>query len=370
MATNGVMEQVAIRGISCVVPDNWLDNEAFVGRFGAENVEKFAKMTGVRRRCLTPPGQTASDMAFDAVQNLLAKTGWERSSVDGLIFVSQCPDYPIPATACVLQHRLGLGKDCLAFDVNLGCSGYVYGLFIAASMCRKNGVRRLILCGGDTSNKGVSPLDRSAIMLFGEAGFATALEFDESATPWHYLYRTDGSGFRYIICPAVAYRAGGFRHNEGNTELREFGDGIWRGDHHLFMNGTEVFNFTISEVPAAIKQLMAQAGLTPETTDALVLHQANVFILKNISRMTRIPMTKVPVSMDRYGNTSVTSIPLTLCDMLGGKSELGVQRLVLCGFGVGLSWGVISMELDASLCLPIGFSSTTFDDGGLDFTDE
>lgn len=370
MATNGVMEHVAIRGISCAVPDNWIENEAFVSRFGAENVEKFAKMTGVRRRCLAPPGQMASDMAFDAVEDLIAKLGWERSSIDGIIFVTQSPDYPIPATACVLQHRLKLGKDCLAFDVNLGCSGYVYGLFIAASMCRKNGARRMLLCGGDTSNRGVSPLDRSAAMLFGEAGFATALEFDESAPPWHYLYRTDGSGFRYIITPAVAGACGSQRHIHANTELRECGDGIWRGDHHLFMNGTEVFNFTISEVPSAIKQLMAQADLTPETIDWLVLHQANVFILKNISRMTRIPMTKVPVSMDRYGNTSVTTIPLTLCDALAGKPELGVQRIVMSGFGIGLSLGVVSMELDTSLCLPIGFSTTTFDDGGLDFSNE
>ncbi len=370
MATSGIMEHVAIRGISCVVPDNWVENDAFVGRFGAENVEKFAKMTGVQRRCMTPPGQTASDMAFDAAQNLIAKLGWERNSVDGLILVTQCPDYPIPSTACVLQHRLGLSKDCLAFDFNLGCSGYVYGLFITASMCRKHGVRRIILCGGDTSNKGVSPLDRSAAMLFGEGGFATALEYDESAPPWHYLYRTDGGGFRYIIAPAVSYPNGGYRHTHGNTELREFGDGIWRGDHHLFMNGTEVFNFTISEVPAAIKQLMAQAGRTPETTDWLVLHQANLFILKNIARMTKIPMTKVPVSMDRYGNTSVTSIPLTLCDALAGKPEAGMQRVVMSGFGVGLSWGVVSMDLDAALCMPIAFSATTFDDGGLRFDNE
>ena len=369
MATNGILEQVAIRGISVAVPDNWVENEAFVGRFGAENVEKFAKMTGVQRRCVTRPGQTASDLAFDAAQNLLAKLGWERSGIDGLILVSQCPDYPIPSTACVLQHRLGLGKDCLAFDVNLGCSGFVYGLFIAASMCRKNGVRRLLLCGGDTSNKFVSPLDRSAAMLFGEAGFAAALEFDESAPFWHYLFRTDGSGFRHIITPSSAYPNGWYRHIGSNPELREFGDGIWRGDHHLIMNGTEVFNFTISEVPASIKQLMAQAGRTPETTDWLVLHQANLFILKNIAKMTKIPMTKVPVSMDRYGNTSVTSIPLTLCDALAGKSGLGVQRIVMSGFGVGLSWGVISMDLDASLCLPIAVSTSTFDDGGLEFKD-
>ncbi len=361
MATAGLLENIAIRGISCAVPENRVDNSAFVERFGAEGVDKFAKMTGVVSRHVALPAQTASDFSFAAAERLLAKIGWERSSVDGIIFVSQTPDYRLPATACVLHHRLSLGKNCIAFDINLGCSGFVYGLFVAGSLCRKQGVTRVLLCGGDTITKLISPQDKSAALLFGDSGFAVALEYDEAASPWSYLYRTDGSGFKNIIVPA-----GGFRCADGNSEVRECGEGIWRADDNLFMNGTEVFNFTISEVPAAIKQLMAQAGRTPDNTDLLVLHQANCFILKNIAKMTKFPMDKVPISMDRYGNTSVTSIPLTLCDALADKPEKGMQRLLLAGFGVGLSWGVVSMELDADLCLSVFTSNEFFNDGDLE----
>ena len=357
MATTGILENIAIRGISCAVPDNRVDNAAFVERFGVVGVVKFAKMTGVVSRCVALPGQTASDLSFVAAGKLLAKIGWDRNGIDALMFVSQTPDYRLPATACVLQHRLGLGKNCIAFDMNLGCSGFVYGLFVAGSLCRKDSIMRVLLCGGDTSTKIVSNKDKSAAMLFGDGGFAVALEFDETASPWNWLFRTDGSGFRNIIIPA-----GGLRHPEGNPEVREFGEGIWRADDDLLMNGTDVFNFTISEVPAAIKQLLAQAGGTPENTDLLVLHQANAFILKHIARMTKFPMDKVPISMDRYGNTSVTSIPLTLCDAFSEKNKNEIQRLVLAGFGVGLSWGIIGLDFNANVCLPIVSSKEFFQD--------
>jgi 3-oxoacyl-[acyl-carrier-protein] synthase-3 len=357
MATSGLLENIAIRGISCVVPDNCVENSAFIAQFGQEGVDKFSAMTGVIKRHVALKEQTASDLSYVAIERLLEKIAWDRKSIDGVVFVSQTPDYVLPATACVLHHRLHLEKNCIAFDMNLGCSGFVYGLFVAGSMCRKGGVSRIVLCGGDTSTKPISARDKSAAMLFGDSGFAVALEFDENATPWNYLFRTDGSGYNNIIIPA-----GGFRHPHGNLEVREFGEGIWRADDNLYMNGTDVFSFTISEVPAAIKQLMSLTNRTPENTDLLVLHQANCFILKNIAKMTKFPMAKVPVSMDRYGNTSVTSIPLTLCDALAGKSDKGIQRLVLAGFGVGLSWGVVGMDLEANHCLPIACSSEFFSD--------
>lgn len=358
MATSGLLENIAIRGISCTVPDNRVDNSFFVERFGAEAVEGFAKMTGVVGRHVAHPEQTTSDLSFVAASRLLDCIGWLRDSIDGLVFVTQTPDYILPATACVLHHRLGLSKNCLAFDMNLGCSGFVYGLFVAGSLCRKNQLTRVLLCGGDISTRRISENDKSAAMLFGDSGFAVAMEYSESAAPWNYLFRTDGSGFKNIIVPA-----GMFRHPVGNQDIREFGEGIWRADHHLYMNGINVFNFTISEVPTAIKQLMAQAGSTPENIDMLVLHQANLFILKNVARMTKFPMGKVPVSMDRYGNTSVTSIPLTLCDALAGKFDKSNQRLILAGFGVGLSWGVVSLELDPKACLPVAYSNDFFSDG-------
>jgi len=360
MAASGTLTDVAIRDIACAVSDNPVGNEAFVERFGAEHVEKFATMTGVRRRCVAGPRQTSSDFAYAAACDIFGRGTWQREEVDALIFVSQTPDYfSFPATACVLHGRLGLSKNCMAFDITLGCSGFVYGLFIAASLLHNSGLRRVLFCGGDTVNRVVSDRDKSAAMLFGDGGFAVAIESDPAATaPWRYLYRTDGTGYKSIILPA-----GGYRRPEGDRTMREFGEGIWRSDHNLHMDGTEVFNFTISEVPAAIKELMGQVPITPEQADLLVMHQANLFILKQISRMTKIPMTKVPVSMDRYGNTSVTSIPLTLCDALAGRPAAPALNLLLVGFGIGLSWGVINLKLSPSVCHPILTTNAFFEDG-------
>jgi 3-oxoacyl-[acyl-carrier-protein] synthase-3 len=362
MATTGTVLNVAVKGIACAVSEKCIDNESYSEQYGAENVSKFIEMTGVKSRYVIMPDQAASDFAFVAAEQVLKKVGWDKKDVDGILFVSQSPDYPLPATACVLHHRLGLGLNCLAFDINLGCSGFVYGLFVAASLCQEKSIRRILVCGGDVSTRGVSPDDKSMVMLFGDSGFAVALEYDASAAPWNFLFKTDGSGFKNIIVPA-----GGHRHLKGDETLREFGEGVWRGDHHLFINGGEVFNFTISEVPLAIKQLLASASLTPDQVDYLVLHQANLFILKNIARMTKFSMTKVPVSMDRYGNTSVSSIPITLCDAFADRGlDAKSLKVVMSGFGVGLSWGVLALEIDPSVCLPIIHTSDFYVDGDLE----
>jgi 3-oxoacyl-[acyl-carrier-protein] synthase-3 len=362
MATTGSVSNVAIRGIACTVSEKCINNESYSEVYGSENVAKFMAMTGVKSRYVALPDQAASDFTFVAARQVLQKVGWGPQDVDAIIFVSQSPDYPLPATACVLHHRLEFGKNCLAFDINLGCSGFVYGLFVAASICREHSIRRVLFCGGDVSTRGVSPEDRSVEMLFGDSGFAVALEYDASAAPCHFLFKTDGSGFKHIIVPAL-----GHRRPKGDQTIREFGEGVRRGDQHLFMNGPEVFNFTISEVPMAIKQLMASVPWTPEQADYLVLHQANFFILKNIARMTKFPMTKVPVSMDRYGNTSVSSIPITLCDAFGDRGfDATPRKIVMSGFGVGLSWGVLALELDPSVCLPISHTSDFYVDGNVE----
>ncbi|MDD2598651.1 MAG: ketoacyl-ACP synthase III [Kiritimatiellae bacterium] len=360
-AASGILSNVEIRAISCAVPDNLVGNEQFVGSFGVEVVEKSAKMTGVTRRCISLPEQTASDLSYVAAKRLFDEGRAERDEIDALIFVSQTPDYVCPATACVLHHRLGLKKECLSFDINLGCSGFVYGLFVAGSICRQEGIRNVLLCGGDTITKLISPEDKSSAMLFGDGGFATLLaSTGENNNSWNYLFGTDGSGYKAIIAPSGAQR-----NKDGSREIRESGEGIRRSDYDLFMDGMEVFNFTISEVPSAIKRLMGQAGHTPEDTDLLVLHQANLFILKQISKMTKLPMEKVPVTIDRFGNTSVSSIPLTLCDTLADSAIITPRRVVLAGFGVGLSWGVISLTINPECCISVFYSSDVYIEGAL-----
>lgn len=361
MNASGILDHVEIRAISCAVPENRIENDFFLARFG-DGVSKFAKMTGVQQRYVTSSWQTASDLSFAAAIKIFEDGKIERDSVDAILFVTQTPDYVLPATACVLHHRLDLKKACLAFDVNLGCSGFAYGVFLAASLCHREGIHNVLLCGGDTVSKLVSPTDQSAAMLFGDAGFAALISYNGNNTSsWHYLYGTDGHMFKSIIVPSGAQR-----NPCGSREIHECGEGILRSDYDLYMDGTEVFNFTISEVPESIKRLMVQANRTPENTDFLVLHQANLFILKQIARMTCFPMTKVPVSMDRYGNTSVSSIPITLCDMASRAIDTDIFKVVMAGFGVGLSWGVVSLSISRHACLPILKTANGYAEGALD----
>lgn len=319
MAIAGVIKGVRISKLACAVPPKVVSSERFVGTFGAEQMQKFERMVGVRERHVTVEGETTATLAACAARKLA-----EVGDVDAVLFVSQTPDRVLPATACVIQQELNIKTDCIAYDINLGCSGFVYGVFCASSMLKMGGVGRVLLCGGDTVSKLVDAQDAASAPLFGDAGFAMILEADDSAPEIRYAFKTDGAGHRAIAC--------------------DFGG-------RLVMDGMDVFNFTINEVPELIRSSMAAAQLTAENVDYLVLHQANKFVLKQVAMMTGFPMEKVPVSMDRFGNTSSASIPLTLCDL--ASREQGVKKVVMSGFGVGLSWGTLIADMDLSACFPI-----------------
>jgi len=290
MSSSGLLQGVVIDGLSVAVPDNVVTNDYYMTEFG-EGVEKFAKMTGVERRCIASHDQTASDLAYIAAERLFATSLCRREEVDAIIFVTQTPDYVLPASACVLHSRFGLNTNCIAFDVNLGCSGFVYGLYLAASLL-KTGCEHVLLCGGDTNSKIVSTKDKSLAMLFGDGGFAVSIGKDDSSFPWPYSLETNGTGYKSIIVPSGAYR-----NRPGNSEARSFGEGIIRSDFDLYMNGPDVFSFTISEVPSSIKSLMFTRGISVQDIDYLVLHQANLFVLKQIAKATKFPMCNVPITI-------------------------------------------------------------------------
>ncbi|MEN3004740.1 3-oxoacyl-ACP synthase III family protein [Dehalobacterium formicoaceticum] len=353
-------ENLKISGIACAVPkkkDILLDKYGSV--FGEEDVLKFSKMTGVVSRNISAKEQTASDLAFVAAKNLMKHKQIEASSIEVLIFVTQTPDYIMPSTACILHHRLGLSKDCLAFDINLGCSGYIYGLQTISSLMHSSNIKRGLLLVGDTLNKVIAPEDKSSCMLFGDAGSATLLEKRQDAPIIQTALRMDGDGFKAIIVPAGAYR-----NMDAPKERTLWGDGNIRSDFDLYMNGTDVFNFTISEVPMLIKEFMAEINTNVDDYDGLILHQANEYILKQIMKRTKFPKEKTPISMDRYGNTSVTSIPLTITDAYGSINN-GALKLLMCGFGIGLSWGVVSCVLETDDVLPIIETEEIYMDGGV-----
>lgn len=351
-----ILEGIGIKGISCAVPEKVFDNTEFYDKFGKAAVDSTIKMTGVRYSHRAPDEQTASDLCCVAARNLIEKKGIDPAEIGAVVFISQTPDYRLPATACVLHKRLGLSKNCMAFDVNLGCSGWVYGVNIVGSLLMTSSIDKALLLFGDTSVRTVSPEDRGAIMLFGEGGSATLLAKDENDSISGELM-TDGEGFKSIIMPA-----GGFRNPNASTKRVEQPDGIVRSAYDGYMNGTDVFSFTITQVPKLIKNFSEKSGKALDLYDALILHQANLYILQQISRKTSVPMEKIPISLDRYGNTSGTSIPITLCDAYGDKSNENLH-LLMSGFGIGLSWGVVEANINSDDIFPIAVTNEIFTEG-------
>ena len=346
-----ILEKIGIRGISCAVPSKRIDNTDYYDQFGKEIVDKTIKMTGVKYSYRTPEEQTASDLCFVAAKNLIEKKNVNKDKIGALIFITQTPDYRLPPTACVLHKRLELDQNCMAFDVNLGCSGWVYGIEIVGSLMATSKIDNAILLFGDTSIKTTAPDDRAGVMLFGEAGSATLLEKTQDQSIYGELY-TDGNGYKDIIMPTGAYR---FRNIESNQQFP---------DYTGYMDGADVFSFTITQVPKLIKRFPEKVGKSIDDYDAMILHQANLYIMQQISKKTKVPMDKIPVSIDRYGNTSGTSIPITLCDAYGDKSN-GDLKLLLCGYGVGLSWGIVDACIKSEDIFPIEITDDYYKDGGL-----
>jgi 3-oxoacyl-[acyl-carrier-protein] synthase III len=341
-------ENFRIAGMATAVPANSVAVEHFAAQFGEENMRKFSQMTGVREVRRAHPAQTASDLAFLAAEDLLARTAVERERISLLLFVTQKPDHRVPATAYVLQKRLHLESHCICLDLNLACSGYIYGLHTALSLLHRSpGCAGALVLTGDTSMRTLSPMDRTVFPLFGDAGTATLLLPDEAAPSIGTGLWSDGSRFKSIITPSGAYR-----NPDGELERREWGDGIVRSDYDTHMKGKEIFEFSITDVPAFVGRYLADIGKTPDDFDTFAIHQANLFILKQLARKNRLPSDKLPVSIDRFGNTSSNSVPLVLCDHFGSVVDRAL-RVFGCGFGGGLSLGCADFEMEAAQIFPV-----------------
>lgn len=332
---------VAITGMTCTVPKTRIDIRSYSEIFGQKTVDSFIENTGVKTIHRSREKQTASDLCFVSAKRLIREKKLNVEEIGILVFVSQTPDYVSPATSHVLHERLGLAQDCMVFDINLGCSGWIYGVNVCASLMESSNVNYAMVLFGDTSSKTISPEDGSQIMLMGDAGSATLLEKRDYSTI-NGVLMSDGNGFKSIIINAGAFR----NINKSRDRVIWPLDGYARSDYDSYMNGTDVFGFAISRVPKMLKNYLGDNAKTVEEYDAIVLHQANLLILRQIAKRAKIPMDKVPISLDRFGNTSGTSIPLTICDKWGGDNiDIKEVSLLGCGFGVGLSWGCLDFKI-------------------------
>lgn len=326
---------IRITGISVGVPKNIVSNLELTDISKDYDSASFVEVTGVKERRI---GElTVSDLALPAALKLIEYLGWEKSEIDGLVVVTQHGDYIVPATSCILQDKIGLSKECMALDVSLGCSGWVYGLSVLAGMMSSGVMRKCLLVCGDARRR-VEFNDP----LFGFAATVTALEYKAGADGFKFHLGTDGSGYDAIIIPD-----GGARNQitESSFVAQEI-DGRMFTPLQSRMKGMDVFSFGITTAPKSVKKLAEHYGFDYLSYDYLVLHQANMKMNTMIAKKLKFAPEKVPSSMWNFGNTSSASIPLTIATQLRDRCVNGTVKLLCCGFGVGLSWGTVAFETD------------------------
>lgn len=328
-----------IVGVAAGVPKEEITT---VSTSEAYNADEYMETTGVLSKRYSEEFTTA-DLSEAAAARLMKDLGWEPGEIDALIFVSQTPDYILPATSCVLHGKMGLKKSCFTLDISLGCSGWVYGLSVILSLMEGGGIQKAILLAGDAKKCAAEEHDQ----LFGYAGTATAIEYNpEKSTPIYFELGSDGTGYDAIIRPGGGSRT---PFTRDSLTLKECEDGRMRHDLQTRMKGMDVFAFGITTAPKSIKQLGKYFEFDYQDYDFYLFHQANRMMNETIRKKLKLPEEKVPYSMTHFGNTSSASIPMTIASQLRGKTE-GRKKYIGCAFGVGLSWGSVAFE-SMDLCI-------------------
>jgi 3-oxoacyl-[acyl-carrier-protein] synthase-3 len=327
-----------IEGIECYLPEKRITNEDIRIEFPSWSPEIFEKTVGVKCRHVAAPGETAADMAMKAAQKLFER--FDRGIIDFTINCTQYPDYYKPTTACLLQKRLGLRNDTGAYDVNLGCSGFVYGLSLAKGLISGGIARNVLLLTSTCASRYIHPKDRAKQCLFGDGATATLVSASEENKIFSFVFGTDGNN-KVLVIPNGAFRK---RFDFAAPEI-EYEPGSITNDNYLQMDGHEIMNFTLIRVPPLVRSVLDKNGITIEEVDHFIFHQANPFILEHVRRRSGIPAEKFFNNIVNIGNTGSSSIPLGIKDLQeNGKIESG-HKLLLAGFGVGLSWAATIIEL-------------------------
>lgn len=326
---------VGVTAMAGAVPKRIIKNRDYTEFFSAEEAVAIVEKTGIEERRFADEATCSSDLCYAAAERLFADNDINREEIDLLVFISQTPDYRMPATSVTLQHRLRLPNNTIAFDINLGCSAFLYGLSVVFSMMQTGGLRKALILDGETRSKVYSPRDRRSAFLFGDGGVAALVEQDDKFGKSTFSLNSDGSRAELIMIPAGGYRKMSSAETVVEKIVDEFGN--MRSEEQGYMMGGDVFNFVIREIPRDIKKTLEYAEKTVDDFDYVVFHQANNFINAYIAKKMKLDTTKIPSTIAKFGNTSSVSIPLTIVSELRGKLD-GKKELLLSAFGVGMTW--------------------------------
>lgn len=323
-----------IKDIACYLPETVVTNEDIVREFPEWSVEKIASKVGVRQRHVAAEDETATDLAVKAAQRLFQQGKCNPEDVDFILFCTQSPDYFLPTSACIIQQRLGLKTSIGALDFNLGCSGYVYGLSLAKGLVMAGVAGNVLLLTGETYNKHLHPRDKGNRTIFGDAATATLVSTDGLAKIGHFSLGTDGSGAGNLII-----KSGGMRCPQKQEDLHFDENNNPVSSDYLYMNGSEIFTFTLDNVPPLIADTLSRNGIGKDEIDLFVFHQANKYMLDFLRKKIKIAPEKFYYCLEEYGNTVSNTIPIALANALQDGSLTAGMKVVIAGFGVGYSWG-------------------------------
>ena len=325
-----------ISAMAAAIPKTVINNYEYTMHFPAEDVKEVVDKVGVYERRFANADTCSSDLCFAAANRLIEDNDIDRNEIELLIFVSQTPDYRMPATSIILQERLGLSKNTIAFDINLGCSGFIYGLSVVYSLMQNGNIKKALLLDGETRSKVYSPKDRKTAFIFGDGGVAALIEKDEKFGKSFFSLNSDGSRESLIKIDAGGYRNPSSPETLKEKVVDEYGNR--RTEEQGYMKGADVFSFVIREIPKDFKKLLEYSGTPKETIDYFVFHQANSYINAYLAKKLKLEKSKIPATIHKYGNTSSVSIPLTIISELKEDLNTHHRKILLSGFGVGMTW--------------------------------
>ncbi len=353
-------EGIKISGMACAVPKDVIYTEYYKKYFGDSEVEKFIKTSGVKTRYITDQKQTASDLCYVAAKKVMEHNGYTGDDIDACVFITQMPDYAMPATAFVLHKRLGLKENCVVFDINLGCSAFPNGISILASMIKSGLINKGLLLIGDSQSYRFKKEEEMIHdnMLFGDSGSACIIENtdknngEDCSSVINSIIKSDGNGFDTIITPYPTLN-GRLTYKKSDSFFS-------------YMNGIDVFLFAITKVPKLFKEFYKKFNYSSDDFDYFIFHQANVMILNQLEKRLKLPEEKVPRSIERYGNTDGASIPMTIVDLCERENVSDKVKFAAAAFGIGLNWAIISFEMDKKDILPVIYTDDYYEDGYLE----